>query len=86
MRVNARLDGEYERQVEFLIEATGMGVSDVLKASVAHYYKEISAAARPQLSNLRSFIGKQGSGRQDVSRRAKELFGESVARKARRSK
>lgn len=79
MRVSARLDGEYERQIEFLMKVTGMRVSDVLKASVAHYYKEVSAAARPQLSNLRSFIGKQGSGRKDVSQRAKELLGESVA-------
>ena len=33
MRVNARLEGEYERQMEFLTQATGLGVSEVLKAS-----------------------------------------------------
>ena len=86
MRVNARFEGESERQVEFLTEATGLGVSDVLKASVAHYYKVISAAGQPRLANLRRFIAKQGSGRTDVSIRAKELFGESVAGKMRHHK
>lgn len=81
MRVNARFDGEYERQMEFLSEATGLGVSEVLKASVAHYYGVISASSRSKLPNLRNFIGKQGSGRTDVSVKAKKLFGEGVASK-----
>ena len=86
MRVNARLEGEYERQMEFLTQATGLGVSEVLKASVAHYYRVVSAAAQPRLANLRRFMGQQGSGRTDVSVRAKELFGETVGGKARHHK
>lgn len=86
MRVNARFDGENERQMEFLTRATGLGVSEVLKASVEHYYKLVSAASQSKLANLRQFISKQGSGRTDVSARAKELFGESVAGKARRAR
>ncbi|HMA00239.1 MAG TPA: hypothetical protein VKP66_20030 [Steroidobacteraceae bacterium] len=81
MRVNARFDGEYERQMEFLTEATGLGVSEVLKASVAHYYKLVSASNQSKLPNLRRFIGKGGSGRTDVSVKGKELFGESTAAK-----
>jgi len=81
MRVNARFDGEYERQMEFLSEATGLGVSEVLKASVEHYYKMVSASSQSKLPNLSRFVGKQGSGRTDVSVRAKELFSESVAAK-----
>ena len=81
MRVNARFDGEYERQMEFLTEATGLGVSEVLKASVAHYYKLVSAANQSKLPNLSRFIGKGGSGRTDVSVKSKELFGESTAAK-----
>jgi hypothetical protein len=81
MRVNARFDGEYERQMEFLTEATGLGVSEVLKASVAHYYKMVSASSQSKLPNLSRFIGKGGSGRTDVSVKAKELFGESTAAK-----
>jgi hypothetical protein len=86
MRVNARFEGEYERQMEFLTQATGLGVSEVLKASVEHYYRVVSAAAQPRLANLRRFVGKQGSGRTDVSVRAKELFGESVSGKTRHHK
>jgi hypothetical protein len=79
MRVNARFDGEYEQQMEFLTEATGLGVSEVLKASVAHYYQMVSDSQRTKLSNLKAFIGKQGSGRTDVSGKAKDLFGAATA-------
>lgn len=81
MRVNARFDGEYARQMEFLSEATGLGVSEVLKASVAHYYQMVSASSESKLPSLSRFIGKQGSGRSDVSVKAKELFAEGVAAK-----
>lgn len=81
VRVNARFEGEYERQVEFLTQATGMGVSDVLKASVEHYYQAVRAKGKPQLDNLRSHIGKHDSGHTDVSTRYKELLGEAVAAK-----
>jgi hypothetical protein len=67
MRVNARFEGESERQMEFLTPCHRARVSEVLKASVEHYYKVVSAAAQPRLANLRRFMGKQGSGRTDVS-------------------
>lgn len=79
MRVNARFDGEYEKQMEFLTEATGLGVSEVLKASVAHYYQMVSASSRSKLPNLSRFIGGQGSGRPDVSARTRELVGGGLA-------
>ena len=85
MRVNARFDGEYERKMEFLSEATGLGVSEVLKASVEHYYEAVRASTRSKLPNLSGFIGKQGSGRTDVSVKAKDLFGDGVAAKHSRS-
>lgn len=81
MRVNARFEGEYERQVEYLTQATGMGVSDVLKASVEYYYQAVRAKDKPQLNNLRAFIGKLDSGRSDVATRYKEMLGEAVAAK-----
>jgi predicted Ser/Thr protein kinase len=81
MRVNARFEGEYERQVEYLTQTTGMGVSDVLKASVEYYYQAMRAKGKPRLDNLRAFIGKQDSGRSDVSSRYKELLGDATATK-----
>jgi len=81
MRVNARLDAESRRQLEYLVEATQSGVSDVLKASLAHYYSAVRANRPPRLTRLCAFIGKQGSGRSDVSVRAKELVTDSIAAK-----
>ena len=78
MRVNARLDAEAQRQLEYLMEATGGGVSDVLKASLENYYSALRANRAPQLGRLTEFIGKRGSGRSDVSVRAKELLVNSL--------
>jgi hypothetical protein len=82
MRVNARLDGESKRQLEYLVEATGAGISDVLKASLAHYYTAVRADRAPQLTHLLACVGKSGSGRSDVSVRAKELLSDSTAAKS----
>jgi len=81
MRVNARLDDESQRQLEYLLEATGSGVSDVLKASLAHYYSAMRADRAPRLTHLLAVTAKSGSGRSDVSVRAKELLTDSTAAK-----
>jgi adenylylsulfate kinase-like enzyme len=81
MRVNARLDEESQRQLEYLLEATGSGVSDILKASLAHYYSAVRADRAPQLARLLAFTSKSGSGRSDVSVRVKELLSDSTAAK-----
>jgi len=81
MRVNARLDAEGQRQLEYLREATGAGVSDVLKASLAHYYASVRGERRPRLDHLRPFIGKQGSGRSDISVVSKDLLAETLSTK-----
>jgi hypothetical protein len=41
----------------------------------------VSASTQSKLPNLSRFIGKEGSGRTDVSAKVKELFGESTAAK-----
>ena len=82
MRVNARLDVESQRQLEYLLEATGAGVSDVLKQSLAHYYQKVRGDLRPRLRHLSASIGKVGSGRSDVSVRAKELLTDALTAKA----
>ena len=82
MRVNARLDVETQRQLEYLLDATGSCVSDVLKASLAHYYQKVRAEQTPRLRHLSASIGKVSSGRSDVSVRAKELLTGTLAAKA----
>ncbi len=66
MRVNARFDAEAEQQVTYLAEVTGMGVSEVLRTSVQHYY-DLVRAQRSGLKHLRAFIGQGDSGRSDVA-------------------
>lgn len=66
MRVNARFEGEAEAQIAFLVQATGMGVSDVLRTSVQHYYDAVRAR-RSGLKHLSAFIGQGDSGRGDIA-------------------
>ncbi|MEQ1440480.1 hypothetical protein AAG565_14065 [Fontimonas sp. SYSU GA230001] len=83
MRVNARLEGEYEKQMEFLTHATGMGVTDVIKTSIAHYYESVRGGEKPRFRHLRAAAGRYGSGRSDVSSRTKDSFAESLTAKHR---
>ncbi|MEO8299977.1 MAG: hypothetical protein ABI574_19465 [Burkholderiales bacterium] len=80
MRVNARFEGESERQMEFLTQATGLGVTEVLKASVTHYFALLRGQHKPRLAHLRPLIGTQGSGRSDVASRTKEVLAEGFGR------
>lgn len=66
MRVNARFDSEAEAQLAYLAEVTGMGVSEVLRTSVQHYYEAVRAR-RSGLKHLSAFIGQGDSGRSDVA-------------------
>ena len=66
MRVNARFEGDAEAQIAYLAQATGMGVSDVLRTSVQHYYDAVRAR-RAGLKHLSAFIGQGDSGRGDVA-------------------
>lgn len=66
MRVNARFEGEAERQLNYLAEITGQGVSEVLRASVQHYYDQVRAQ-RSGLTHFAAFIGQGRSGHSDVA-------------------
>ena len=66
MRVNARFDLDAETQVAYLSQVTGMGVSEVLRASVQHYYDAVRAR-QTGLKHLSTFIGQGDSGRGDIA-------------------
>ena len=76
MRVNARFDAEAEQQVTYLAEVTGMGVSEVLRTSVQHYYDTVRAQ-RSGLKHLRAFIGHGDSGRSDIASSFKDRLADS---------
>ncbi len=58
MRVNARFEGEAEQQLDFLAEATGLGVSEVLRTSGQQH----DAQVRAQRSAAASRIFRPSSG------------------------
>ncbi len=80
MRVNARFAGVSERQVEFLTKATGQSVSDVLRASIEHYYEEVRAQA-PGLRHFSRHIGAYRSEQADTTSRYKDILTDDLANK-----
>lgn len=80
MRVNARFEGDAEQQLNYLAEATGLGVSEVLRTSVQHYYEQVRAR-RGGLTHFTAFIGKGRSGRGDVAGSYKARLAEGWAAK-----
>ena len=84
MRINARLDDEGGRQVEYLTQTTGQSVSHVVREAVALYYEQtrsVQPQPQPQPLRLLAAVGRGGSGRSDVASHYKALFGEGVAAK-----
>ncbi|MDH4391607.1 MAG: ribbon-helix-helix domain-containing protein [Aquabacterium sp.] len=80
MRINARLDDEAQQQIDYLTITTGQSVSQVVRESVARYYR----AVHSDQGGLRHFaqaIGAGDSGRSDTATRYKELLAESLAAK-----
>ena len=80
MRVNARLDDEAAKQIEYLVAATGEGISHVVRESVAHYYRHVKAQKRG-LVHLGPLIGKGRSGRSDIASNVKKYVGEYLDEK-----
>lgn len=80
MRVNARFEGEAEQQLNYLAEATGLGVSEVLRTSVQHYYEQMRAR-RVGLTHFAAFVGKGRSGRSDVAGQYKARLAEGWSAK-----
>ncbi|MBN9404505.1 MAG: hypothetical protein J0I00_03695 [Burkholderiales bacterium] len=80
MRVNARFEGDAEQQLMYLAQATGLGVSEVLRTSVQHYYDQLRAQ-RGGLSHFAAFVGQGRSGRSDVAGRYKDRLAEAWADK-----
>lgn len=80
MRVNARLDDEAVEQIEYLVAATGEGISHVVRESLAHYYRHVKAQKK-RLVHLGPLIGKGDSGRSDIASNWKKYLGESLEEK-----
>ncbi len=82
MRINARLDAESDRQLQYLTAHTGASVSGVVRESLARYYLQLQA----EKSGLRHFgqlVGSGASGQTDLSERYKALLAEGLEAKHR---
>lgn len=58
MRVQARLDDEAQRQLEYLVEVTGQCVSQILREGVARYCREVRSARGGLRRFAKKLIGK----------------------------
>lgn len=80
MRITVRFEGKAEQQLNYLAEVTGTGVSEVLRASVQHYYDRFRAR-RSKLMHFSAFIGRGHSGRSDVASSYKVQLADDLAAK-----
>lgn len=80
-RINARLDAHAAAQLQYLTATTGLGVSEVVRASLAHYYQAQRAQQAPALRHLLPLVGGFRSGRSDTSARVKQVVAEHLEAK-----
>jgi hypothetical protein len=81
-RLNARLDPEMVQKVSYLRRRTGLGTSDLVRASIEHYYQAVRARgvqAREILEGS-GFVG-SGEGDPDLSEGYKARLETSLGRK-----
>ena len=77
-RINARLDAHAAAQLHYLTATTGLGVSEVVRASLAHYYQAQRAQQTPALRHLLPLVGRFCSGRADTSEQVKQVVAQHL--------
>ncbi len=64
MRINARLDDSRSQKLDFLVRATSLGISEVLKQAIDAYYEQVRTI-RPRPAEILSRSGFVGCGEAD---------------------
>lgn len=67
MRVNARSEGEAGQQLNFLAEAKGLGVSEMLRSTSGQRHDAQMRAQRNGLAHFAAFIGRGHRGHSDIA-------------------
>lgn len=80
-RINARLDAQSAAQLAYLTATTGLGVSEVVRVSLAYYYQAQRAHAVPTLAHLRPLVARFRSGQADTSGQVKRVVADYLAGK-----
>lgn len=65
LRINARLDDSYSEKLEYLKEATGLCLSDVVRESVDQYYAQVKSETARRQRGLGDLVG-AFEGREDT--------------------
>lgn len=84
LKINARLGAGAAAQLRALTRKTGLGISEIVRLSLAHYHETVMQTNQPKATRIVSMTGKYGSAVPDadtLSSRSKEMFGDAVAAK-----
>ena len=79
-RINARLGDELARKLDYLTERTQQSASDVLRESIAAYYREVEESPIRAAEWLAEFVGCV-DGPRDLSSKYKEEIKGSLSDK-----
>lgn len=75
-RINARLDAQTAAQLDYLVATTGLGVSEIVRASLAHFYEAQRAGQAASLKHLMPLVGRFRSGQSATSAQVKQVVAE----------
>ena len=79
-RINARLGQELARKLDYLAERTQRSTSDVVRESIAAYYRALEESPAPPADALRDFVG-CADGPRDLSSKYRRELERSLADK-----
>lgn len=79
-RINARLGDEVARKLDYLAERTQQSTSDVVRESIAAYYRELEESPARPAEALSEFVGCV-DGPRDLSSKYKEELERSLTDK-----
>jgi Ribbon-helix-helix protein, copG family len=84
-KINARLGTEAAAQLGALMRKTGLSMSEIVRASLAHYHEAVVLAGKPRAtSRIASMAGRYESRGADTGRLSsdyKQMLGEGLAAK-----
>ncbi len=72
MRVNARLDDETQKQINYLTQSTGHTVSHVVREAIAMYHSKVREQQPRPKSKFLALAGTGDSGRSDIASNVRE--------------
>lgn len=83
LRVNARFDHVAEERLRYIVEHTGMNVSDALKESVAQFYARLRAEHATPFETMQALglVGAWAGGDPDASESVKQVVADALQRK-----